>query len=111
MKKLLALSILFVFTLFSYSISMKNPDSVTLTYFGGLKVEVELFLVLFTPFAIGMLLGVLIMSVSVLRNKLRAGTAARKLVKAEQEVDNLRSAQTVQAVPGTTSSNGIESAN
>jgi len=90
---------------------MKNPDSVTLTYFGGLKVEVELFLVLFTPFAIGMLLGVLIMSVSVLRNKLRAGTAARKLVKAEQEVDNLRSAQTVQAVPGTTSSNGIESAN
>ncbi len=49
-------------------------------------------MLLAVPFAIGLLLGVVIMSVSVMRNKMKVGKTKRELSKVEKEVQNLRSA-------------------
>ena len=42
------------------------------------------------PFFIGMILGVLVMSLSIIKNKRRVGVAKKALVKVEKEVQNLR---------------------
>lgn len=108
MKKLLALIILLLFTFFSYSFNRKNPDSVTLKYYFGIEAEVDMFLVLLVPFALGMILGVLLMSISVVRNKMQAGKAKRQLVKAEREVESLRVAPAAQPMPGSSTQESLD---
>ena len=108
MKKLLALLILLLFTFFSYSLNMKNPDSVTLKYYFGIEAEVDMFLVLLVPFALGMILGVLLMSISVVRNKMQASKAKRQLVKAEREVENLKVAPAAQPMPGSSAQESLD---
>ena len=44
------------------------------------------------PFIIGLLGGVVIMSLSVMKNKLQVGKTKRQLNKVEKEVQNLRAA-------------------
>jgi len=81
-----------LFALFALSLNLKNPDSITLKYYFGLEAQVDLYIVLLVPFVFGLLLGVLLMSVSVFRNKMAVGKTKRKLVKVEKEVQNLRAA-------------------
>ena len=50
-----------------------------------------MFLVITFPFFVGMTLGVLLMSMSVFKNKRRVGKTNKELKKVEKEVENLRS--------------------
>lgn len=92
MKKVLSIILFLVFALFALTLNLKNPDAVTLRYYFGFESQVDLFVVILVPFAIGMLLGVLLMSFSVVRNKMQVGKTRRELAKVEKEVQNLRAA-------------------
>lgn len=92
MKKILSIMLFLVFALFALTLNLKNPDPVTLRYYFDLERQVDLFVVLLIPFVIGMLLGVLLMSFSVVRNKMQVGKTKRELAKVEKEVQNLRAA-------------------
>ena len=65
-------------------------------YYFDLEREVDLFVVLLVPFVVGMLLGLLLMSFSVVRNKMQVGKTKRELARVEKEVQNLRSAPITQ---------------
>jgi uncharacterized membrane protein YciS (DUF1049 family) len=92
MKKILSIILFLVFALFALTLNLKNPESVTLRYYFGLEGQVDLFLVILLPFAIGMILGVLLMSFSIVRNKMQVGKIKRELSRAEKEVEALRAA-------------------
>jgi putative membrane protein len=92
MKKVLSIILFLVFALFALTLNLKNPDAVTLRYYFDIEREVDLFVVLLVPFVVGMLLGVLLMSFSVVRTKMQVGKAKRELAKVEKEVQNLRAA-------------------
>ena len=92
MKKILSIILFLVFALFALTLNLKNPDAITLRYYFGFENQVDLFVVILVPFAIGMLLGVVLMSFSVVRNKLQVGKTKRELAKVEKEVQNLRAA-------------------
>lgn len=104
MKKLLSLIIFLLFALFAFSLNLQNPGSITLKYYFGLEAQVDLYVVLLVPFVIGLLLGVLLMSITVFRNKMQAGKVKRKLAKVEKEVENLRAAPVSEPMPGSASS-------
>lgn len=90
MKRILTIILFLAFAVFALTLNLKNPDSVTLRYYFGFEKEFDLFLVLFIPFAFGVLLGVLLMSISVMKNKVQLGKAKRDVGKLEKEVDSLR---------------------
>jgi len=90
MKRILTIILFLAFAVFALTLNLKNPDSVTLRYYFGFEQEFDLFLVLFIPFAFGVLLGVLLMSISVMKNKVQLGKAKRDVGKLEKEVDGLR---------------------
>ena len=92
MKKVLSIILFLVFALFALTLNLKNPDAVTLRYYFDIEREVDLFVVLLVPFVVGMLLGVLLMSFSVVRTKMQVGKTKRELAKVEKEVQNLRAA-------------------
>ena len=96
MKKVLSIILFLVFALFALTLNLKNPDAVTLRYYFDLEREVDLFVVLLVPFVVGMLLGLLLMSFSVVRNKMQVGKTKRELARVEKEVQNLRSAPITQ---------------
>jgi len=92
MKKILFCVLFVVFLVFALTLNIKNPGTITLNYYFGIQFEQALYIVLIVPFVLGMCLGVLLMSFSVLRNKARVGKTKRALSKVEKEVENLRSA-------------------
>ncbi|MFQ3245829.1 MAG: uncharacterized membrane protein YciS (DUF1049 family) [Arenicella sp.] len=92
MKKVLSIIMFLVFALFALTLNLKNPDAVTLRYYFDIEREVDLFIVMLIPFVLGMLLGVLLMSFSVVRTKMQVGKTKRELAKVEKEVQNLRAA-------------------
>lgn len=102
MKKILSLILFLLFFVFALTLNLKNPGAVTIKYYFGIEREVELFILLLIPFAIGMLLGVLLMSFSVMKNKMQAGKSKRELAKVEKEVQNLRAAPISEPMPGDT---------
>lgn len=92
MKKVLSIILFLVFALFALTLNLKNPDVVTLRYYFDIEREVDLFIVLLVPFVVGMSLGVLLMSFTVVRTKMQVGKTKRELAKVEKEVQNLRAA-------------------
>ncbi|MFT6407409.1 MAG: uncharacterized membrane protein YciS (DUF1049 family) [Arenicella sp.] len=86
MKKILSIILFLVFALFALTLNLKNPDAVTLRYYFDIEREVDLFVVLLVPFVVGMLLGVLLMSFSVVRNKMQVGKTKRELAKVEKDL-------------------------
>jgi len=107
MKKLLTIILFLLFALFAFSLNLKNPDSVTLRYYFGLEGQVDLYIVLLIPFVVGLLLGLLLMSLSVVRNKMEVGKTKRKLAKVEKEVQNLRAAPITEPMSDEISANSI----
>ena len=97
MKRILTIILFLLFAVFALTLNLKNPDSVTLRYYFGFEQEFDLFLVLLIPFAFGVLLGVLLMSLSVMKNKVKLGKARRDVNKLEKAVEGL------QATPSDTS--------
>lgn len=92
MKKILSIILFLVFALFALTLNLKNPDAITLRYYFDFESQVDLFVVILVPFAVGMLLGVLLMSFSIVRNKMQVGKTKRELARVEREVQNLRAA-------------------
>ncbi|MBT8115410.1 MAG: LapA family protein [Arenicella sp.] len=90
MKKLFYAAILILFFLAALTLNLKNPQPVTIFYYFGLEWHTSLVIALTAAFALGMLLGWLIMTVSVFKNKRQVGKARKQLAKAEKEVENLR---------------------
>jgi len=90
MKRILTIILFLAFAVFALTLNLKNPDSVTLRYYFGFEQEFDLFLVLFIPFAVGVILGVLLMSLSVMKNKVQLGKVRRDVGKLEKEVEGLR---------------------
>lgn len=90
MKRLLYLIVFLVVALFAFTLNFKNPDTILINYYFDIEWNVPLFVVLVAPFFVGMLLGILLMSVTVLKSKHQAGQTKRNLVKVEKEVQNLR---------------------
>lgn len=90
MKKIFIIFLFLVFAFFAFTLNLKNPDSILVRYYGDLEWQVPLFLVLMLPFFIGAILGVLVMSFSLVKSKMRVGKAKRELAKVEGEVQNLR---------------------
>jgi uncharacterized membrane protein YciS (DUF1049 family) len=96
MKKILSIILFLIFALFALTLNLKNPDAITLRYYFNIEREVDLFLVLLVPFVVGMLLGILLMSFTVVRTKMQVGKTKRELAKVEKEVQNLRAAPITQ---------------
>ena len=90
MKKLFYVLIFLVFAAFAFTLNLSNPETILVKYYFGFSLELPLFIVLMAPFFIGMILGVLVMSLSIIKNKRRVGVAKKALVKVEKEVQNLR---------------------
>lgn len=90
MKRLFYLLVFLIFALFAFTLSLKNPQTIPVSYYFDVSWDTPLFLVIMVPFFIGMVLGVLLMSFSVFKNKREVGKTNRKLKKMEKEVENLR---------------------
>lgn len=90
MKRIFTIILFLLFAVFALTLNLKNPDSVTLRYYFGFEQEFDLFLVLLIPFTFGVVLGVLLMSLSVMKNKVKLGKARRDVNKLEKAVEGLQ---------------------
>lgn len=90
MKSILTIILFFAFAVFALTLNLQNPESVTLRYYFGFEQEFDLFLVLLIPFAFGIALGVLLMSLSLMKHKVQLGRVRRDAGKLEKEVQGLR---------------------
>lgn len=96
MKKLFSIILLIAFAIFFILLILENSSLVTFNFY-FIQYETQLFAIMIVPFILGLLFGVLLMSLSVVRNKMQVGKAKRQLNKAEKEVQNLRAAPIVAA--------------
>jgi len=93
MKKIAWLFWILVFAvlvLFAATLALENKDWIEISYYFFAPIKVPLFALLVVPFFIGLLVGMLIMSLSVFKHKRQCSIEKRKLVKVEREVENLR---------------------
>ena len=90
MKKLFYGFVLAIFFLAALTLNIKNPQAVTIYYYFDWQWQTSLVLALTAAFAIGLLLGWLLMSVSVIKTRHQAGKTRKQLAKVEKEVENLR---------------------
>ncbi|MEM7359303.1 MAG: LapA family protein [Pseudomonadota bacterium] len=90
MKRFVYLILFLIFALFALSINLKNPQTVTLLYYFDINWEAPLVLVLTVTFLVGLFLGWMFMSLSVIKNKRQVGKTRKQLAKVEKEVENLR---------------------
>jgi len=88
--KLILWVLLFLFVAaFSASVYIENRELIPVKYL-HLEGEIKIFWLLIVPFIIGLLMGALLMSFSVLKQKRRFSIEHKKLSKVEKEVENLR---------------------
>lgn len=90
MKRILYFVVFLVVALFAFTLNLKNPDNILVQYYFDIQWNLPLFVVLMAPFFAGMLLGVLMMSMSVFKSKRHTSQTKRSLAKVEKEVQNLR---------------------
>jgi len=90
MKKLLYFVVFVVFALFAVTLYLKNPQTIPINYYFNVNWQASLFWVIMLPFFAGMLLGVLVMGLSVFKNKRQVGKSKKALAKVEKEVESLR---------------------
>lgn len=97
MKKIFSIALLVALSIFFILLIKENTSEVTFGFY-FIQYEGALFKVILMSFIVGLLFGVLIMSLSVMRNKLQVGKAQRQLSKVEKEVQNLRATPTITPV-------------
>lgn len=90
MKRILYLNFLLLLVALVVTVNLKNPQNVTLAYYFNLQWEGPIVLALTVVFIVGLLLGWLFMTLSVVKNKRVVSKTKRQLAKVEQEVENLR---------------------
>lgn len=90
MKKLFYALIAIIVFVLALTLNLKNPQEVIIHYYFNIEWQTSLMLALTFSFAIGLLVGWLIMIVSVFKNKRQVGKTKKQLAKVEKEVENLR---------------------
>jgi len=90
MKKLIYGLVTLLVFLLALTLNLKNPQQVTINYYFDLQWETSLVLALTAAFAVGLLFGWLMMTLSVFKNKRQVGKTRKQLAKVEKEVENLR---------------------
>lgn len=89
MKKLFSLLLVIVFLLLGFVLHLKNPNVVEFS-FPFIEQEAPLGLLMLVSLLIGIILGALLISFSLMKSKLIGNKAKRDLAKVEKEVKNLR---------------------
>ena len=92
MKRALALVLFVIICFFLITLEMKNPESILVQYYWGIEYTLPMFVLIVIPFLLGLFFGVVFMSLSLFKHKRSLGKTKKDLLKAEQEVQNLRAA-------------------
>ena len=82
--------IVFVFAVFYITVVKQNGDLVDVNYTAFVSFKISTANLIFVSFFSGAFFGVLFMTLSVFKQRLRVSAERRKLVKVEKEVENLR---------------------
>lgn len=83
MKRIVYILLFLVILLLGITFAIKNPQSVELNYYFGFNETVRLATLVWIILAIGMILGVLLTSIWVLRVRRQLGKARREIKKLE----------------------------
>ena len=83
MKKLLYVALIAVIALFGLTFSYKNHQTIDIDYYFGIDFQVELPLLLFITFALGLLVGYLVTLFNAFKTR-------RKLSRAKREIRTLK---------------------
>ena len=89
MKKILSLLLVILFLLLGFVLHLKNPDLVFFS-FPFIERQAPLGLLMLLAMLIGIVIGALLMSFSLMKSKMLGRKAKRDLAKVEKEVENLR---------------------
>lgn len=90
MRKLFSFLVVIFFLLLGSVLHLKNQEIVLFSFPFIQQLEVPLGLLLLIAIIVGMILGALLMSFSLVKSKMVGNKAKRNLAKAEKEVENLR---------------------
>lgn len=96
-KYILTIVLLVAVIFLAVSFTFMNADPVKLSLLPSVEVEQSLALIIFISFVVGLLVGALLVSFSLIGQKLKTGKANRQLKKVEKEVEGLRAAPVDQA--------------
>ncbi len=91
MKLFLYLLLFIVVVAFGLTFSLKNPQLIELNYYPDVVISSPLTVVLLVTLLLGVLIGMLAMSVSKLRKGRELARARKEIHKLSEEVQNLRS--------------------
>lgn len=89
-KTFLAILIIILFVMISLSIGHKNSELITLSYYFDTQITLSVAGLLIAPFVLGLLVGLLLMFLSLFTQKLKTGSANRKIVKLEKQIEQLQ---------------------
>jgi len=81
--------IIIILVLLGITFAVLNSNNVTVHYYAGTQ-DLPLSLLMALSFAIGIILGLLVMLPKVLRLRFQARRLRKKLIVAEEEINNLR---------------------
>jgi putative membrane protein len=90
MKKLFNLILFLIFAVLALTLYLKNPEPFTVNYYFGFEFSSSIALILIVTFAVGVLVGALVASVSVFKSKRQVSKVRKQLSKAEKEVEMMR---------------------
>ena len=92
-KFLVSLALVLFVAAFAFSVYVVNQDQfITFKYVFDIEWTANIATFLFLTFVIGMIVGALLVSFSLLGQKMKTGKANRQLKKVEKEVEGLRAA-------------------
>ena len=75
---------------FGLTFSLKNPQLVEINYYPDIIISAPLVVVLLVTLLLGVVIGVLVMSMSQLRKRRQLSRAKKEILKLTEEVQNLR---------------------
>lgn len=92
MKIILAIATIVILFFLSASVYLKNSELITLEYYFGIEWSVNVATLLLCSFLVGLFVGAMLVSFSLMGQKLKTGRAHRQLKRVEKEVEGLRAA-------------------
>ena len=75
---------------FGLTFSLKNPQLVEINYYPDIVITAPLVVVLLVTLLLGVVIGVLVMSMSQLRKRRQLSRAKKEILKLTEEIQNLR---------------------
>lgn len=89
-KYIVAFAIIVLFGLYAFFLNLMNSDLITLKFLPSFEWQLSTATFLLGTFVLGLLSGALLVSLSLVNQKLKTGKANRQLKKIEKEVEGLR---------------------